>query len=47
MRYSEDHKARTHQLILDEAARRFRQLILFIKGSMSARPINSKMYSST
>ena len=25
MRYSEDHKARTHQLILDEAARRFRR----------------------
>ncbi|HEC52102.1 hypothetical protein LCGC14_0180460 [marine sediment metagenome] len=24
MRYSEDHKAKTHQLILDEAARRFR-----------------------
>lgn len=25
MRYSEDHKAKTHQLILDEAARRFRR----------------------
>ena len=24
MRYSEDHKAKTHQMILDEAARRFR-----------------------
>ncbi|MEH6566599.1 MAG: TetR/AcrR family transcriptional regulator [Halopseudomonas sp.] len=25
MRYSEDHKAKTHQMILDEAARRFRR----------------------